>query len=444
VANAYGPQVHDPRSGEIIQTHIGWYHNVMTILHDWYMIQAAAVDPKARKPKFDEELMGELIRFVSSHEVGHTLGLRHNFGSSSQTPVDSLRSKTYLDAHGHTSSIMDYARFNYVAQPEDHLTENELFPHIGEYDRWAIEWGYKNSNAPSADEDKKVISKWIVDRVGHNHRLWFGDGETRKFDPRCQTEDLGDDAAKASVYGIKNLQRILPHLPEWTREEDGVGHNLIGAYKALTDQYFRYMNHVLKNVGGVSFNIHGDFEPGQAVFPVSKAKQLEALSFFNNQLFTTPMWLLEPAVINRVALPVAPNFVEDVQVRVLNSLLDIAKINSLLASQKQFGEQALSPVVYLNILHQDIWRELKAGGPVVVDSYRRNLQKSYLASLTAVAASHDEASQETDASSLVKADIYLLKQDIDLAIPRTSDPMTLIHLKDLQYRIKDLMDHKKD
>ncbi|HTI93282.1 MAG TPA: zinc-dependent metalloprotease [Puia sp.] len=444
IANAYGPQIHDPRSGEIIQTHIGWYHNVMTILHDWYLIQAAAIDPKARKAKFDEELMGELIRFVSSHEVGHTLGLRHNFGSSSQTPVDSLRSKTYLDAHGHTPSIMDYARFNYVAQPEDHLTEDEIFPHIGEYDRWAIEWGYRNSKAPSADEDRKIVSKWIVDRVGQNHRLWFGDGETKKFDPRCQTEDLGDNAAKASAYGIKNLQRVLPHLPEWTSEQDGIGQNLTEAYKALTDQYFRYMNHVLKNIGGVQYNIHGDEEKGQAVIPVPKSRQIEDLTFFDTQLFTTPLWLMEPSVINRISLPVEPNFVEDVQVRVLNSLLDAGRINKLLAEQKQFGAEALSPVTYLTILHHDIWRELKAGGPVLVDGYRRNLQKSYLTSLTVLVAAHDEVSQETDAGSLIKAEIYLLKQDIDQAIPRTSDQMTLIHLKDLQYRIKDLMDHKKD
>ncbi|HEY4289247.1 MAG TPA: zinc-dependent metalloprotease [Puia sp.] len=443
IANAYGPQIHDPRSGEIIQTHIGWYHNVMTILHDWYMIQAGAIDPEARKPKFDEKLMGQLIRFVSSHEVGHTLGLRHNFGSSSQTPVDSLRSKTWLKTHGHTASIMDYARFNYVAQPEDHLDEDQIFPHIGEYDRWAIEWGYKNSFAPDAGEDKKVVSKWIIDKVGHNPRLWFGDGETKKFDPRCQTEDLGDDAAKASAYGIKNLQRILPHLPEWTREEDGIGENLDEAYKALTDQYFRYMGHVLKNIGGVYYNIHGDDEKGPAVRPVPRARQIEDLSFFNTQLFTTPLWLRNPSVINRVTLPSEPNFVEDVQVRVLNSLLDIKRINKLLADQKQFGTETLSPAVYLTILHHDIWRELKAGGPVVVDGYRRNLQKSYLASLAVLAVSRDEASQETDASSLIKADIDLLKQDIDRAIPRTADQMTLIHLKDLQYRIKDLIDHKK-
>ena len=221
ITNAYGPQVHDPRSGEIIQTHIGWYHNVMQLLHEWYMIQAGAVDPRARQPKFDDALMGQLIRFVSSHEVGHTLGLRHNMGSSSRTPVDSLRSRHYLALHGHTSSIMDYARFDYVAQPEDNIPEEELFPHIGEYDRWAIQWGYMSAGGRNADQDKLAMRKLVTDSLAANGRLWFGadNRETGRTDPRCLSEDLGDDAVKASSYGIRNLQRILPNLPAWTHEE---------------------------------------------------------------------------------------------------------------------------------------------------------------------------------------------------------------------------------
>jgi len=441
-ANAYGPQVHDPRSGEIIQTHIGWYHNVMSLLHDWYMIQTAAVDPRARKAKFDEELMGELIRFVSSHEVGHTLGLRHNFGSSSQTPVDSLRSKTWLRTHGHTASIMDYARFNYVAQPEDHLTEEDLFPRIGEYDRWAIEWGYKNSFAPNADEDKKIVSKWIVERTSHNRRLWFGDGETKHFDPRCQTEDLGDDPVRASIYGIKNLQRILPNLPAWTRVEGGIHENLTNAYKALTDQYYRYINHVLRNIGGVYGTIHADEDEEPVFVPTPRSLQLGALSFFDTQLFTTPVWLMNPSVVNLVNLPAEPNIISDVQVRVLNSLMDIQRINKVLANQRQFGDKALSAMNYMTTLHKDIWRELGSGGPVVVESYRRGLQKAYFANLVTIATARDADSQETDAASLIKAEIHFLRQEITRAIPRTTDPLTLIHLKDLDSRINDLLNHK--
>jgi len=443
VANAYGPNIHDPRSGEIIQTHIGWYHNVMSILHDWYLIQASATDPQARKAKFDTELMGQLIRFVSSHEVGHTLGLRHNFGSSSQTPVDSLRSKHYLDLHGHTASIMDYARFNYVAQPQDRIPQYDLFPRIGEYDKWAIEWGYKSSGATSFEEDKKLQRKLIVDRTSKNRRLWFGDGEKKRFDPRSQMEDLGDDAAKASTYGIKNLQRILPNLPAWTYEEGGINENLESIYKSLTDQYFRYMGHVLKNVGGVNYTIKSEEQSGPLYVPVSKAMQREAMQFFNKQLFDTPYWLINKKVVDRINLPESPNFVEDVQVRVLNSLMDIGRINKLIANMKQFGNNAYDVNEYITTLHQGIWRELKNNGEVKVDSYRRNLQKSYWGAMLEILSANDAASSETDASSLLKADVLLLQSQIRQAIPRVQDPLTLYHLKDLQNRIKHALEDKR-
>ncbi|HEY4337840.1 MAG TPA: zinc-dependent metalloprotease, partial [Puia sp.] len=248
IENAYGPNVADPRSGEILESHIGWYHNVMKLVHDWYMIQTAAVDPRARKMKFDDALMGDLIRFVSSHEVGHTLGLRHNMGSSSKTPVEKLRDKAWVEANGHTASIMDYARFNYVAQPEDNISSRGLYPRINDYDKWAILWGYKGiPDTRDAEEDKKILNKWAIDSL-KNPRLWFG-GEGQNFDPRAQTEDLSDNAMKASEYGIKNLKRILPNLPEWCKEEADQYDNLQELYQQLVGQFGRYMGHVVKNVG---------------------------------------------------------------------------------------------------------------------------------------------------------------------------------------------------
>ena len=443
VANAYGPQVHDPRSGEIIQSHIGWYHNVMELLHDWYMIQAAAVDPRARKPEFDESLMGQLIRFVSSHEVGHTLGLRHNFGSSSQTPVDSLRSRTWLEKHGHTASIMDYARFDYVAQPEDHIPEEDLFPRIGEYDRWAIEWGYKNSNADSPEDDKKVVRRWIVDSLSKNPRLWFGDGESKKIDPRCQTEDLGDDAVKASTYGIRNLQRILPNLPAWTHEDGGVYENLTSSYKALKDQYFRYMSHVLKNVGGIYYTTRSEGSPGEVYAPAPINLQREALAFFNTQLFTTPYWLMNKDVVDKVSEPAQPNFVEDLQVKVLNSLLDGKRINLLLANMRQFGPERAYPAdKYLSVIHQGIWKELYSSQPGAIDPYRRNLQKSYVGALQNILLSDKPEETETDVYSLLRADLVTLQREIDQTLPRTSDPMSKYHLVDLAVRIRKILEAK--
>ncbi len=230
--NAYGPNVHDPRSGEILESHIGWYHNVMQLLHDWYMIQCGAVDPRARTMQFDDSLMGSLIRFVSSHEVGHTFGLRHNMGSSSTTPVALLRDKAWVEANGHTPSIMDYARFNFVAQPEDHIGEQGLFPRIGAYDKWAIQWGSTYTRLGDVKADRKMAGKWIVDSLEADPRLWFG-GEGGGDDPRSQAEDLGDNEAEAGAYGIANLKRVLVHLPEWTHTEDDTYDNLKEMYGQL-------------------------------------------------------------------------------------------------------------------------------------------------------------------------------------------------------------------
>ena len=437
IQNAYGPQIHDPRSGEIIQSHIGWYHNVMQLLHDWYMIQAAAVDPRARRPKFDEELMGQLIRFVSSHEVGHTLGLRHNFGSSSRTPVDSLRSRTWLEAHGHTASIMDYARFDYVAQPEDNIPEEDLFPRIGEYDCWAIEWGYKSSFAATAEEDNKRVNRWITDSLAKNPRLWFGDGEEKKGDPRCQTEDLGDNAMKASAYGIKNLQRILPNLPAWTHEEGGHYENLNELYKALKDQYTRYMTHVLKNLGGAYYTVRSEDGPGEVYSLPSPAMQKEALTFFNGQLFDTPYWLLDKNVIYKASEPAATGFVEDLQVKVLNTLLDIKQINLMLGNVRQFGTSKALPVdEYIAIIHEGVWRELRSTKPVIIDPYRRNLQKSYLGALKDIMFSNDAEETETDAYSIVRADLLRLQGEVERALPQVSEPLSRYHMEDIAARIK--------
>ncbi len=205
IPNASGPHVHDPRTGEILESHINWYHNVMSLLRNWYLIQASPSDARARKAHFDDELMGDLIRFVSSHEVGHTLGLPHNMGASSATPVEKLRDKAWVEEHGHTSSIMDYARFNYVAQPEDKIGIAGLYPRIGEYDLWSIEWGYKLLPGKTEDEEKGILNEWVKSHYGNKSlRFLHADG----VDPRAQTESLGDNNMKANDYGIKNLKWI--------------------------------------------------------------------------------------------------------------------------------------------------------------------------------------------------------------------------------------------
>jgi hypothetical protein len=382
IENAYGPNVHDPRSGEILESHIGWYHNVMQLLHDWYFIQTAAVDPKARKMKFDDSLMGQLVRFVSSHEVGHTLGLRHNMGSSSKTPVELLRNKEWVEAHGHTASIMDYARFNYVAQPEDGISEKGLFPRIGEYDTWAIKWGYTLTNAKDEEADEKITNKWILDSLGSNPRLWFGT-EINPYDPRSQTEDLGDKAMKASEYGIKNLKRIITGLPDWTKEEADKYENLDEMYSQIVIQFNRYMNHVTKNVGGI-YETPKSIEQGGDVYePTPKALQKDAVSFLQTQLFETPTWLLDKNILNKITSPTSTEMVGSVQINVLNSLFRASRLNIMAISSNRFGAANTYQVDdMMNDLKKGIWSELVSKKPI--DNMRRNLQKAYAEALISI------------------------------------------------------------
>lgn len=449
IPNAYGPNVHDPRSGEIIESHIGWYHNVMKLVHDWYFVQAAAVDTRARKMEFDDELMGQLIRFVSSHEVGHTLGLRHNMGSSSRTPVEKLREKAWVEAHGHTASIMDYARFNYVAQPGDAITDAGMFPRIGDYDKWAIQWGYKATFAKDDKEDQKIVNKWVTDSLKANPRLWFGT-ETNPFDPRSQTEDLGDNSVKASEYGIANLKRIVPKLPEWTREEADKYENLATMYGAAIGQYGRYMGHVVKNVGGVYETPKSVEQEGEDVYePTPKDIQKDAVTFLNKQLFATPEWLLEPAILNKITNPIAAEQLNTVQVNVLNTLLSTARLNRMAVTTNRYGVKNTYTVdAMMEDVKNGVWSELNTHKPI--DGYRRNLQKAYVDALSRIinpgelmpAAVIMNNTWNTDAVSVAKAQLVMLKKQVDGAIAGTGDKMSKYHLQDVSDRIKKALDPK--
>ncbi len=302
IENAYGPNVHDPRTGEIIESHICWYHNVMSLVHDWYMVQASSIDEAAQKMNYDEELMGQLIRFVSSHEVGHTLGLRHNFGSSSTVPVDSLRNKAWVEAHGHTPSIMDYARFNYVAQPEDGISRSGIFPRIGDYDMWAITWGYKPMlDAQDELQDHKMLEPMVLESLKYR-RLWWGDGEGEYRDPRRQTEDLGDDPVKASYYGILNLKRLADNLRSYTLddEKDIYDENIKTMYDHIRSQLVRYCGHVARNIGGYLIEPKTQGMGGDVYEPQPLNKQKAALNFIDEQILHEPVWLREVSYAKRL------------------------------------------------------------------------------------------------------------------------------------------------
>lgn len=370
IANAYGPHVSDPRTGEILESHICWYHNVMTLVHDWYMVQASSIDEAARKMHYDEELMGQLIRFVSSHEVGHTLGLRHNFGASSTVPVEKLRDKAWVAEHGHTPSIMDYARFNYVAQPEDGMTQNEIFPRINDYDCWAIEWGYTPMlDATNEDEDYKAVQRLFeTEKVADNPRLWWGDGETWQDDPRRQTEDLGDDAVKASEYGIMNLKREITQLPAWTYDSTDIyNENLETLYRQIRSQFLRYNGHVINNIGGTLENFRTIDQQGDVFRPQPRVKQMEALKYVERHIFTEPTWLRD--------LPYAKRISEDP--------------NNLTAVVATYGiDILLSRVRYLNELYKaneflaDLNRLImRDAAQSNLSPYRETLQRAYVSGL---------------------------------------------------------------
>jgi hypothetical protein len=453
IENAYGPQVHDPRSGEILESHVGWYHNVMSLVHDWYMVQTAAVDPSARKMHFDDELMGNLIRFVSSHEIGHTIGLRHNMGSSSKTPVEKLRDKTWVEANGHTASIMDYARFNYVAQPEDKIAQSGLFPRIGDYDKWAIQWGYTYTGENDAQADRKINNKWIIENLSKNPRVWFG-GEGRNDDPRAQTEDLGDNSMLASEYGIKNLKRIIVNLPEWTKEEGDRYENLSQMYGQVVGQFSRYMGHVLRNVGGIQETFKSVEESGDVYTPVTVATQKQAMQFFQTQLFATPKWLMDASILNKFANPSTNERVQSVQTSILKSLLDKNRLYRITTSQSRFGASSYALNEMMDDLRKGLFSDVSKA-----DIYRRNLQKTFVSQLDDLlnpssASSAASASaivrlgtpsadvENTDVVSEAKAQLKKLAASLQAAKSTATEANAVNHINDLQDRIKQALDPK--
>ena len=297
--NASGPHINDPRSGEIIESHVNWYHNVMSLLHKWYFIQCSPSDPAAKQMTLDTELMGELIRFVSSHEVGHTLGLRHNFLASAIYSPEQLRDVEFLKENGHATSIMDYARFNYVAQPGDNIPRELLFPRINHYDNWAIEWGYRRF--PEIDDPEKELTKinqWVIEKI-KNPLYQFGT-ESSQSDPRLQSEDLGNNHMVSNEYGIKNLKYIMNNLVEWTSIPNHDYETLKDYYGEVLKQYRRYINHVARWIGGVYEEPKTVEQAGAVYTHVEKSKQKEAWDFLKRHFFSPQTWIIPDEVLNKI------------------------------------------------------------------------------------------------------------------------------------------------
>ena len=451
IQNAYGPHVSDPRSGEILESDIGWYHNVMTLLRNWFFVQTAAINPDARSVAFKDEVMGRLVRFVSSHEVGHTIGLPHNMGSSVAYPVDSLRSASFTNKYGTAPSIMDYARFNYVAQPGDEGVA--LMPNIGIYDKHAINWGYRPIlDAKTPKDEKSTLDKWILD---HADDPMYRFGRSSSIDPSSQTEDLGDDAIKASNYGIANLKRIVPNLIDWTSEDGKNYDDLQTMYGQVLSQYNRYMGHVASNIGGVYEYFKTYDQEGAVYTHVNKTHQKNAMSFIQKELFKTPKWLIDENIFNKVESAGSVERLRRTQVRTLNNMLDFGRMARIIENETLNGNGAYSLINMMSDLRRGVFSEVATGRKI--DTYRRNLQRAYIERMEFLMKNEQapiparfrrfvrrtsvDVSQ-SDIRPVVRGELVNLRASLRSGIGRTPDRLSRYHLQDAVERIDLILDPK--
>jgi hypothetical protein len=447
--NANGPHVSDPRSGEIIESDINWYHNVMKLLRNWYFVQTAAVNPDSRGVEFKNEVMGELIRFVSSHEFGHTIGLPHNMGSSSAYPVDSLRSATFTKKYGTSPSIMDYARFNYVAQPGDEgvalMPSQWNTPNVGVYDIYSVKWGYKPILDVSVEEEKSILKSWIMEKAD-DLKYRFG---SAGIDPSSQTEDLGDDAVKASEYGIANLKRIMPKLMEWTTR-DGETYNELGyMYGQVLGQFGRYMGHVSNNIGGIYQYYKTSDQDGAVYTHVKKSRQQNCMNFLHNQLFETPKWMINKEILNKIEFAGITNRIRSTQSRTLNSLLDFGKMARLIENEAINGKNAYSLIEMMTDLRKGIFNEVYKNK--TIDVYRRNLQLAYLDRISYLMSNEQGSTpswarnyvtsvkvSQSDIRTVAANQLIELRKDLKKH-KNKSDKMTKMHLEMVQNKISSIL-----
>ncbi|GAA5522061.1 zinc-dependent metalloprotease [Aliifodinibius salicampi] len=451
IPNAQGPHVHDPRTGQILESDILWYHNVMNLLRNWYFVQTAAANPEARSVQFEDEVMGELVRFVSAHEVGHTLGLPHNWGSSYAYPVDSLRSPSFTEEHGTAPSIMDYARFNYIAQPGDGV--ESFGPAIGEYDEWSIKWGYTwFPEDMSQEEQQATLNEWTRERAD-DPRYFYGRQTGSKIDPRSQNEDLGNDAMKAGELGIENLKRITDNLIEWTHREGADYDELEELYDNVVTQWGRYMGHVTKNVGGVYEN-HKTYSQNGPVYQfVPRETQERAMTFLGEFAFSTPEWMLNEDILDRINQSTVVNNLRSAQVNVLNDLTNPQRIARLIEFDARSSDDTYDTFEMMDDVRSIIWSELENNTAIGV--HRRNLQRAYIERMAYLMTEElpdvsgemkeyygwtDVDVSQSDIRPIVRDQLETLQRDIQRTQSRVSDRATRVHLADAEQRIENILD----
>ena len=428
IMNAYGPHINDPRTGEILNSDIGWYHNVMNLLRNWYFIQASGSDSKAQKLPLSDELMAELVRYVCAHEVGHTIGLRHNMKASHFYPTDSLRSKVFTKKYGTTASIMDYARFNYVAQPGD---DAYMMPIISVYDKYALMWGYKPiPEAKTADDEKPILNKWLKEQET-NPMLRFGT-EGRSLDPYAQTEDLGDDAMKSTAYGIKNLERIMGNLIKATEKEGEDFDLLQEMYNTLVNQWRMELSHVANYVGGVEAVEKAFGQEGRIYTMIPAQKQKEAIKFVADNGFKIPMFLLNEDVVRKFEPSNTSDRIERCQTRFLQIMMDDDKLLRIAENENLEPNDSYKLSEVFNDIYSSVWNELSSQ-QIKIDNYKRSLQQEYVKILEA------KLKNQNDLRAISRNQLIDLKTKVIACIPKSGDLYTKAHLQDISMEIERIL-----
>ena len=427
IENAMGPHVHDPRTGEILEADILVYHNILKLIRDWYFIQASPNDPKAQTLPLSDDLIGECLAYVIAHEVGHTLGFPHNMKASSAYTVPQLRDKEFTAKNGTEASVMDYGRFNYVAQPGDNAT---LIPKIGPYDFFAVEWGYKDLKGATSYEKEKAELDTIVARQIKDATLRFGDPNASE-DPSQQTEDLGSDAIAATELGLKNLDRVAGYLVKATSKK-GEDYDLLqNMYTQLLSQRNRELGHVANIVGGsVKNNLY--FGDGDKVFEtVAGEQQKKAVAFLLANAFKTPTALITPDIVQRLEANGAADRILNGQTSLLGNLLSDQRFKRMAEQATREPSTSYAPVSLMDDLTGGIFGELKDSN-VTIDLYRRNLQRTYVSRLISAV---QQDSPSTDMPALSRGSLVKILGDIAGVNGNAKDETTKMHLADLKARI---------
>jgi hypothetical protein len=438
IENAMGPHVHDPRTGEILESDIQMYHNIQNLQRSWYFTQVGPLDPRAAKLPLPDDLMGTLIEYVVAHEVGHTLGFQHNMKSSSLYPVEKLRDPEWLKTMGHVATLMDYSRFNYVAQPEDKIDPRLLIPGIGPYDKFATMWGYKPiPGAKTPDAERKTLDEWAREQ-DKTPWLRFSTSNSRGSDPGELTEAVGDgDAVQATALGLKNLKRVAHMLIPATSVAGEPYDDLNELYGRMLGQWTLEMNHVTAIVGGLESQEKYVGQDGVRFTVVPKAKQAAAVAFLGQNAFATPTWALEPDLLRRIEPNGALDRVRTAQARVLGSLLSSARIARMSELASIDGVAAYAPTDMLNDVRRGIFSELD-GASVKVDPYRRNLQRAYVD--LASARVNGAQSSADDNRALFRGELRAVDAAAQAAASRAADAETRRHLLDLRAEVAKALD----